>query len=438
MHPRKVAPKPALKPADRRPSSVHTLIKSDFAESRVAFWDSVTLFVFSLIFFLLNISFPKTKNFDEFHYIPSALQWIAGSENQNWEHPPLAKILISLGIRLFGDVPLGWRFMSVVFGAITVVGMYRLAYELFGKNRRAAWICTGITVFNQLLYVQARIAMLDTFMMGFLVWSLWGFVRAIDPDVFDPRWIRLSGVFMGLAIACKWFALVPYLMCGALLIAQAVHLKSKNRVVDLVLYWAFVPALFYFATFMPYLWVNRNPPYTVLELLTSHQARMLDGQKRVVTAHPYMSQFWDWIWLKRPIWYAFDKEGVDQKTVRGVLLLGNPLIMWGGLVAITAMVVRFLKTRGRTAFLILYFYFGFALCWIVIPRKVAFYYYYYPAGMMLSLAWTYWLQKTKKNGIPIVAVAATFGVFFYFFPILSAMPIKGETFVDWMWLQSWI
>jgi dolichyl-phosphate-mannose--protein O-mannosyl transferase len=396
------------------------------------------LFFASCAFFLFNIQYPKTKNFDEFHYIPSAQQWIQFAENQNWEHPPFAKILISLGVRLFGDEPLGWRFMSVIFGALTLVGMYRIAYHLFGENRKAGWICAVLTLFNQLLYVQARIAMLDTFMMAFLAWSLWFFVKAIDEYTFHPKWIQSSGVFMGLAIACKWFALVPWAMCALLLFIQCVRMRSKNRFLDLVLYWGIVPAVVYFATFLPYLWVVRTPPYSLGELVTSFQARMLDGQKRVVNTHPYMSQFWDWIVMKRPIWYAFDKEGAKQETVRGVILLGNPFLMWGGLVAIGALVLEVLAKRSLQAFLITYFYLGFAFCWILIPRKVAFYYYYYPAGMMLSLAFTYWIVKSKRDWPVFVGIGVTLGFFYYFFPILSALPIAADGFTKWMWLPSWI
>ncbi len=417
--------------------------QSDFPKQRAAFLDSILLFLASFVFFLYNLRFPATKNFDEFHYIPSALQWIGLTENQNWEHPPLAKLLISLGIRWFGDEPFGWRFMSVVFGALTLVGMYRLAMEIFHGNRKAAWICALITLFNQLLYVQARIAMLDTFMMGFLVWSLAYFVRALNENVFHPRWIWRAGIAMGLAVACKWFALVPWAMCGLLLFLQALRLRSRERFQDILVYWIFYPALIYFATFLPYLFVRREPAYTLWELMTSAQARMLDGQKRVVNSHPYMSQYWDWIWMRRPIWYAFDKEGPAQESVRGVLLLGNPLIMWGGLVATAGLAIRlfvsfFQKRVSTAAFLILYFYLGFAFCWIVIPRKVAFYYYYYPAGMFLGLAVTYWLVKAKRDWLTFVALGATFGVFAYFFPILAALPIPSDSFMRWMWLRTWI
>ncbi len=415
-----------------------TSVPSDFQRHRTVLYDSLAIFVAAFGFFLFNIKFPGTKNFDEFHYIPSALQWIQGIENQNWEHPPFAKILISLGVRWFGDEPFGWRFMSVVFGAFTLVGMYRLAYALFGNDRRAAWVCVSLTMFNQLLYVQARIAMLDTFMMGFLVWSLYYFVYAIDPLGFDPRWVRRAGVFMGLAVACKWFSLVPWVMCGVLLLAQSIRLKSRGRFLDVLIYWIALPMVVYYLTFMPYLYIKREPAYTVWELLTDFQTRMLDGQKRVVNSHPYMSTFTDWIIMKRPIWYAFDKEGPQDEYVRGVILLGNPAIMWGGLVAIIGLVAAFFWERSKATFLILYFYFGFALCWIAIPRKVAFYYYYYPAGMMLSLALTYWIIKSKRDWVAFLAFGVAFGFFFYFFPILAALPIPSSSFTKWMWFNTWI
>ncbi len=408
------------------------------ARDRAVRSDSILLFLGAFGLFLWNIKFPGTKNFDEFHYIPSALQWIQGVENQNWEHPPLAKYLISFGIRWFGDEPFGWRFMSVGFGAFTLVGMYRMAFELFGKDRRAGWICAGLTLFNQLLYVQARIAMLDTFMMGFLIWSLYYFVQAIDSFTYDPKWVIRSGVFMGLAVACKWFALVPWTMCGLLLFLQAIRERSKPRFLDILVYWITVPLLCYYLTFIPYLFIKREPAYTIWDLLTGFQARMLDGQKRVVSSHPYMSQYLDWITMRRPIWYAFDKEGTNAEWVRGVLLLGNPFIMWGGLVAIVGLIFAWMVERSKSSFLILYFYLGFAFCWIVIPRKVAFYYYYYPAGMMLSLALTYWILKSKRDSVAFIAFGITFGFFFYFFPILAALPIPANTFVKWMWFQSWI
>lgn len=124
----------------------------------------------ALALFSFNLDFPRTVNFDEFHYIPSAKQFLSLTENQNYEHPPLAKELIAIGVGLVGDNPVGWRIMSMVFGVLTLLGMHRLALVLFESPLLAA--CAAIlTLFNQLLYVQSRIAMLDTFMMAFLAWG---------------------------------------------------------------------------------------------------------------------------------------------------------------------------------------------------------------------------------------------------------------------------
>lgn len=414
-------------------------------ENKAIRTDSLLLFLVSWAFFLVNLSHPLTRNFDEFHYIPSALQWLALQTNQNWEHPPLAKLLIAVGVGIFGDNPIGWRIMSTVFGSLSLVGMYHLAYALFSNNRQAAWICAALTLFNQLLFVQARIAMLDTFMMAFLIWALWGVTRAIELNsVVKIRYIRTAGICMGLAIACKWFAIVPYFMCAFVLLFEMVRRRSKNQAFDFVIYWVITPAIFYFASFLPYLLIERIPPHTIGEIFTTMQTAMLDGQKRVVNNHPYMSNWLDWITMRRPIWYAFDREGDRQEFVRGVLLLGNPVIMWGGILAVFACVVDAVVRihKGfdaiKTSVWIFFFYSGFAFCWIAIPRKVAFYYYYYPAGMILSLALTYWLVRLKKPAVTYSFIGVVMGVFIYFYPILTALKIDASNFTRWMWFRSWI
>ena len=123
---------------------------------------------------------------------------------------------------------------------------------------------------------------------------------------------------------------------------------------------------------------------------------------------------------------------VAFETAMGVALV------WGGLVAMIGIAAEALRKQSLRAFLILYFYLGFAFCWIVIPRKVAFYYYYYPAGMILGLACTYWLLKLTRDWMIFVALGATFGFFYYFFPILAALPIPSNSFIRWMWFPTWI
>jgi dolichyl-phosphate-mannose--protein O-mannosyl transferase len=175
------------------------------------------------------------------------------------------------------------------------------------------------------------------------------------------------------------------------------------------------------------------------------QVQMWDGQQRVVSQHPYMSTWPGWPLMLRPIWYAFEKDG--EQFIRGVLMLGNPLIMWGGLAALGACVWAWFVQRSRDAFLIVFFFAAFYFCWALIPRKIAFFYYYYPAGMTLSMAiafvFHYW--ETGKKAVwsryyllRWTYFAACLGIFIYFFPILAALRIPSESFRQWMWLRSWI
>ena len=319
----------------------------------------IGLFLVSWLFFLVLIQVPPKQNFDEFHYVPSAKQFLELRENQNWEHPPLGKELMAIGIGLLGDRPLGWRFMSTVFGALTLVGMYLWALALFKNTRVAVWVAV-ITLVNHLLYVQSRIGMLDTFMFAFLVWGLAAFTAAWSTQVALGRTWKLllfAGAMFGLAVATKWAAIVAWVACLLLVLMLRLFqgwsitflkptaagpnseefyhpklwsgLPAWKVATALVL----VPLAAYFATFLPFLAIERAPgapPYTLWDLVLM-QPKMWDGQLRVVTAHPYMSTWLQWPLLKRPIWYAFDKEGGANQWVRGVLLVGNPLIMWAGL-----------------------------------------------------------------------------------------------------------
>jgi dolichyl-phosphate-mannose-protein mannosyltransferase len=429
-----------------------------------AIWTAVALFGLGLVFFLINIQFPRTHNFDEFHYVPSAKQFLEMKENQNWEHPPLGKLLMAAGIGIWGDIPIGWRFVSTLFGAATLSGMYVWALLLFGSEPIALWVAL-LTVSNQLLYVQARIGMLDTFMFGFIVWGLAAFT-ATWLTRFDlkaqRKLLAVMGLCLGLATACKWFAVVPWLACIGIvaLIRVLQHWRAKFddespddwyrpnlwgqiSLAEWGIWLGVVPLLAYFFTFIPY-FVIQKPSVGFWDLFEM-QRRMYDGQLRVVTSHPYMSQWQDWPLLRRPIWYAFDKEGPQSEWVRGVLLLGNPVVMWSGLLALLACAWSWLESKTRSSFLILVFYGAFYISWMLIPRKIAFYYYYYPAGMMLSFALAY-VFHYGEHGRSFerikwarwVFLAAAFGMFVYFFPVLAALRIPSESFRKWMWFRSWI
>lgn len=448
--------------------------------SKSRIWKTCLLIYFlSQTFFLINIQFPRGQNFDEYHYVPSAKQYLEFKENRNYEHPPLGKELMAVGIGLWGDRPIGWRFMSTVFGALTLVGMYLWSLAVFRNEKWALWT-VFLTLTNQLLYVQSRIGMLDTFMTAFIVFAMAAFAAAWNPQlplIKVRRYFAISGVMLGLATASKWFGVIPWAFClGMILLirvlqnwkvcfADTLETNGKARgqkqtseesdwytpglwrgvgLGEVFFYWIFLPLFSYYCTFIPAL-MQSDVPHSLWDVLVTMQARMWDGQSRVVNSHPYMSHWTGWAFMARPIWYAFDKEGAGGSLVRGVILLGNPLIMWGGLVALIFCAVGWFKERRRDAMLIFLTYCTLYLSWIAIPRKVAFYYYYYPAGLTLSLAIVYVFSRFDQTEyaqinrvLRICFLGAATALFIYFFPILAALKIASSSYGNYMWFRSWI
>ena len=410
--------------------------------------------------FLIDIDTPRTYNFDESHYVPAAQRLMALQADPNPEHPPLGKMLIGLGVTLFGDRPLGWRVMSTVFGTVTLAGMFVWGLALFRDRTLALWAAL-LTLVNHLLYVQARIAMLDTFMFAFLTWAL-AAVTAVwsadQPPERKRRYLGFAGWMLGLAAATKWSALFSWTAClaligGAWLAESGTRRNAVQRdgprgsILEDISSWDVArtlivyPVVAYALCFVPRLAIEHHGPwYTAFADLVQMQTRMYDEQLRVPGQHAYMSHWYQWPLLLRPIWYAFEPDGTQ---VRGVLLLGNPVVMWGGMGALVICGIEWLRRRSRETCLILFFYLSFLLPWVVVPRPLALYYYYYPAGMTLSFAAAYVLRDRERDsgyyrwgrwgGLAIAA-----GVFVYFLPVLSGRPIGDGEFVKWMWFRGWI
>ena len=126
-------------------------------------------------------------------------------------HPPLAKQLIALSIRFFGDGPLGWRYPGVLFGSLALVAVYLCGLALFAAQGPAI-AASLLAFFNQMLFVQSRIAMLDIFALAFGLFAIAAFMHGFR-KVRPHRWFALAGLAFGLSIACKWSGLFALAVC---------------------------------------------------------------------------------------------------------------------------------------------------------------------------------------------------------------------------------
>jgi dolichyl-phosphate-mannose--protein O-mannosyl transferase len=389
---------------------------------------ALVLALLAELLFLAHLNQPTKLMFDEVYYVPAGKDIFAMAARANEEHPPFAKWLIGLSIAIFGDNPIGWRALSTVAGVVTMLSIYAIALKLFGEVRTAATAAL-LALLNQMLFVQARIAMLDTFAGAFLFAAVallvWGHDRP------GRRWLVSGGISLGLAVGCKWSAL-PFLAPLGL----AVLWSRRGDWLRAGLTFGSAAAFAYFATFIPAIFYAREP--VKLDQFLPFQLRMFELQTRPLASHTYQSTPWQWPLITRPIWYLYEPvEGVQ----RGVLLLGNPAIMWGGLVALASCLWDGVRERQRPLLLLSGLYlFAFAVL-IVIPKKIGFYYYYYFPGLVLPLliaATFHHLYRVKERWLPAGFLGLSFVLFAYFYPILSAAPLDGpQAFQRWMWLSTW-
>ena len=413
---------------------------------------AVIIFFTAHLALLVGVTTPEKFYFDEVHYVPAARQMlepVISTPLLNPMHPPLAKQLMALSIRTFGDVPLGWRYPGVLFGSLAIVAMYLCGLALFAAQGPAV-ASALLAFFNQMVFVQSRIAMLDIFALGFGLFAIAAFMHGFRKQ--RPHiWFALAGLAFGLSIACKWSGLFALAVC--IVIVTVIRLMQSWRTLfadgnaddwyrpdlwpDFRYYhfaacFVLIPGTVYFATFIP-LYGLSFP-----DIVEAQRRIFGDNTTTAIAGHIYMSAWPSWPFLVRPVWYLFDKIGDDR--IAAVVFLGNPLVLWPALPALIVCLRDWIVTRRVDAFLILAFYFGPYLAWAMLPRTLGFLYYYLPSATVASLALVYVLRRDNSPRWLLWAfVAIAFAGFAAMLPISAAfVGTSMETFNRLMIFQNWI
>jgi dolichyl-phosphate-mannose--protein O-mannosyl transferase len=413
---------------------------------------AVIIFLSAHFALLLGVTTPDKFYFDEVHYVPAARQMLepAPSAPQlNPMHPPLAKQLIALSIRSFGDVPLGWRYPGVLFGSLAIVAIYLCGLALFAAQGPAV-ASALLAFFNQMVFVQSRIAMLDIFALAFGLFAIASFLHGFR----KPRpqlWFALTGLACGLAAACKWSGL--FVLATCIVIVAAIRLMQgwqtqfadgnaddwyrpdlwpDFRTTHFVACFVLIPAVVYLAPFV----VLHG--WSLSELVEAQRRIFGDNTTTAIAGHTYMSAWPSWPFLVRPVWFLFDK--IDDDRIAAIVLLGNPLVLWSALPALAICLRDWIVTRRADAFLILSFYAGPYLAWALLPRTLGFLYYYLPAATFASVALVYALRRGNSPRWLLWAfVAVACAGFAVMLPISAAfMGTSMATFNRLMIFQNWI
>lgn len=397
-------------------------------------------------------TYMNSMYFDEIYHGRTAYEHLQTIVPYETTHPPLGKLIISIGISIFGMAPFGWRFMGTLFGVVMLPILYIFLKNMFGKTPIAA--CgTLLFAFDFMHFVQTRIATIDTYGVLFILLCFFFMYRYITLDPETPFHkqmlpLMLSGLFFGIGCASKWIVIYAGAGLCALFILRLIwcgkYYKDNNipgfrgylfsTLLSAFTFFVVIPAIIYCLSYIQngraagmrvstgMLW---DPRY--YQLIWDNQKFMFSYHSKLEATHSYSSVWWQWITDARPILYFRDTTmGGGLKS--SFASFGNPLVWWGGFMAIIAMVYQTVKYKDSKALFILIGYLAQFAPWLTISR-VVFIYHYFPSVLFMVLALAHVLNAIWERGRGRYKLAvygftgATVGLFALFYPVLSGVTV---------------
>ena len=424
-------------------------------------------------------TYMNSSYFDEIYHARTALEHLSNVYPYEVSHPPLGKLILSLGILLFGMNPFGWRFMGTLFGVLMLPILYVFLKNLFGKTPVA--LCgTALFAFDFMHLVQTRIATIDTYGVFFILVSYYFMYRWLTvpagtklrksiPSLF------LCGLFWGIGCASKW--IVVYAGVGLALLwllglifkgrewAQLAEERAEagdptplprfgahvaGTIALSVVFFVVIPVCIYVAAYLPYATAKAaqaGDAVTLKSLLTivwDNQVFMFTYHNGVHTPHPYESYWYEWIFDGRPILYYRDLDYAATEGIKSLFAsFNNPLVSWAGLLAVFAMAIEAIRKKSGKALFILIAILSQFVPWLPIGR-ILFAYHYFPTILFLVFAIAYLMDRMlerRQAGYALAVYGFTgYAVVLYavFYPALTGLytPLWYNSALL-RWFPSW-
>jgi len=401
------------------------------------------ILLFALLTRLYRLAIPDKYYFDEVYHAvtakayavnnPAGYEWWHKAPEPGtayeWLHPPLAKLFMAGGIRLFGSSAWAWRFPGVLFG----VGVIWLTYEigkLITKKESVGLLAAGLASLDGLLLAQSRIGMNDIYVTFFILAAVLCYVKAY-PD--KKRWLWVAGIMTGLAISTKWSGIFVWIMVGLWDMWRWSKDGRKwwRRVPRLIAVFILLPAVIYILSYSQF-WIQGHSVSQFYEL---HQ-QIWWYQTNLKATHSYQSKAWEWPLMIRPVWYYVDYQ---DNRVGNIYNMGNPLIMWLGLAAQLMLVIDLVgkvfkrKLKFEPELVLPIGFFASWTPWLFSPR-IMFFYHYTPAIPFLALALANKSDKAWKAGTVVLCAGL---MFLWLWPLWTGIPLS-HTSSQWRFLlPSW-
>lgn len=399
----------------------------------------IAIVVVSAFLRFFNLASPNELVFDEVYYVNGAQDYIAhGVELSEGKpefvvHPPVGKWAIAAGIKLFGDNSFGWRFSSALVGTLSILLIFLVARKLFNSELLALFSST-LMALDGLHLVMSRTALLDTFLMFFLLLGFYLFILE------KHWWAALS---FGLALGTKWNAL--YLIAALVLFFIWQYRKIPWT------YLTVVPVTYILSWSGWFLSDNgwdRHVKNNVFASWLYYHKEMLNFHTGLVTKHSYQANPWNWLFMGRPtsFFYTTPKSCSSGNCSQEILALGTPFLWWTFMATLAVTVGYFIYRKERVAGLILIAVFANYLPWFMFQKRTTFSFYTIAFEPFLILTVTYVASKALENealrkrrtqlmGFGTALIGACF---LYFLPLYIGTILNYSEWYARMWFPNWI
>jgi len=359
---------------------------------QVLFWEYLPLLILVIITLILHfmaINTPATVVGDGYWYVEEAKSILNGQGALHMEHPPLAKLLIAGGIELFGDNPFGWRFFSVIFGTIGIILFYFLCRKT-NMSRTATYIATFLLATENLYFVQSSIAMLDIFMVTFVLAGLLLYLH---------RGYMLSAMAIALAALCKFNGI--FIICAILL-----HWLLVRRDKPLMMLLSVISTGIFFLVFMiPFeyiIWDKLVDPIArVIQIFQITAVNKFTDPPLFISSHP-------WNWLLP--WIGYDYSAPSLQYLAFISWTVQIMII----PAVVYMVYKFFKGNNAAILGVAWFISTYIslVAMTIISNRVTYIFYFLPTigtiCLGIGLAISDFIDKVKTR--VVLTGRITFGM----------------------------
>ncbi len=425
---------------------------------------------------LVRLDDPKSLVFDETYYAKDACWYVTSAPTlcgidveSTLVHPPLAKWLLALGIRLFGYDSFGWRISAAVAGTITVALLFLLGRRLL-RSTLGASLAAGLLAIDLLHFVESRIAMLDVFVPLFGVAGVLFLtydrdqllnqrLEPIGPRLLQRPWRIAAGIAGGLAVASKWSGGFFLVMMIALTVAWEIRARREREEprpilqalrgegAGALLWLVVVPVLVYTATYIgrtlppgDSLCPDRNGSW-VVRYVEQHQC-MFGFHRGLESNHSYQSPAWSWLALKRPVSYYFETN--PNGDYKEIFATGSPFVWWTSLLALGAVAVSWVRRRdparpeGVILAGFLFTYAPWLISGLLSDRSAVFLFYLLPTVPFMCLALGYVASRLGRSWEAVAAIGLFSGAaiwfFVFYYPLLTKVPLPQPEWDKRIWV----